>query len=140
MKRMTPAVLGGVVAGLLATAALAQNLSPKEQIDARVKVQTAVALWEIAEAEGDGEAMLVAGRLLSAVGPVERRDSAGDKPQFYSVGDIAAAARALGVEAGKADALASSANAETSERGYCYWDYECLGSGTFECGWIYVCN
>lgn len=105
-----------------------------------MKVQTAVALWEIAEAEGDGEAMLVAGRLLSAVGPVERRDSTGDKPQFYSVGDIAAAAKALGVEAGKADALASSANAETSERGYCYWDYECLGSGTFECGWIYVCN
>lgn len=140
MKRMTPAVLGSIFAGVLATVAVAQSLSPKEQMDARMKVQTAVALWEIAEAEGDGEAMLVAGRLLSSVGPVERRDSTGDKPQFYSVGDIAAAAKALGVEAGKADALATSANAATSERGYCYWDYECLGSGTFECGWIYVCE
>lgn len=128
------------MAGLLATVAVAQNLSPREQMEARVKVQTAVALWEIAEAEGDGEAMLVAGRLLAGVGPVERRDSTGDEPQFYSVGDIAGAAKALGVDAARADALVSSANAATTERGYCYWDYECLGSGTFECGWIYVCE
>lgn len=140
MKRMTSAILGGICAGLLVTAAVAQTLSPKEQIDARAKIETAVKLWEIAEAEGDGEAMLVAGRLLAGVGPVERRDSTGEEPKFYSVGDIAGAAKALGVDASKADALASSETAGTTERGYCYWDYECLGSGTFECGWIYVCN
>lgn len=135
MKHVAGVIVSGLCAGLLATSAIAQNLSPKEQIDARSRVATAVALAEIAEAEGDADAMLVAARLFSSVGgSVAKRGGDGSEKTFYSVGDVAAAAKALGADAGKADALAGSA---TSERGICYWDYEC---GTFECGWLYICE
>lgn len=137
MKRATSAFLAAAISGLFSTAVLAQALSPAEQLDARKKVETAVALAELAEAEGDGEGLLVAARLLASVGNVERRDSRGEKPTFYSVGDLAAAAKALGVDASRADAVVSHDSAAPN---YCYWDYECLGSGTFECGWIYVCQ
>lgn len=134
MAYVKSAILGGVIAGLVVTAAAAQNLSPKDQLDARKKVETAVALAEIAEAEGDGDAMLVAAKLLSGVGRVEKRGEQGAEPTYYSVGDVAAAAKALGADADKADAVANSA---TTEREICYWDYEC---GTFECGWLYICE
>lgn len=138
MKYLKSAVLGGAVAALIVTVAVAQNLTPAEEIDARTKVETAVALAAIAEAEGDGDAMLVAAKLFASVGTVAKKREKGAEPTFYSVGDVAAAAKALGADAGKADALANSAaSAPTTERGYCYWDYEC---GTFECGWIYVCT
>ena len=137
MKKATAAILSVAVAGALATATMAQNLSPTEQLDARKKVETAVALAEIAEAEGDGEGLLVAARLLAGVGKVERRDSKGAEPSFYSVGDLTAAAKSLGVDAARADAISSP---EAMEPNYCYWDFECLGSGTFECGWIYACT
>lgn len=137
MKKATAAILSLVAAGAVATTALAQALSPAEQLDARKKIETAVALAEIAEAEGDGEGLLVAAKLLASIGKVERRDSKGAEPTFYSVGDLTAAAKSLGVDGARADAISSP---EAMEPNYCYWDYECLGSGTFECGWIYACT
>lgn len=135
MTRIMKFAALSVATALSLTAALAQQLSVDEQVAARNKVQTAVALAQIAEAEGDGEAMLVAARLLASVGPVAKRGDTGESPELYSVGDIAAAAKALGADAGAADQLSTSQSSETTPT-YCYWKYTC---GYFDCDWIYVC-
>jgi hypothetical protein len=125
-------------AGLLASTSIAQELSTDEQNAVRGKVQTAVSLAEIAEAEGDAEAMLVAVRMLASVGPVAKRGESGDSPVLYSVGDLATAAEALGADAAAVEALRASATSSTTETQptYCYWDYTC---NTFDCAWVYVC-
>ena len=135
MKNLCASITVAFIAGVFSTSAFTQNLSPAEQLDTRKKVETAVALAELAEAEGDGEGLLVAARMLSNLGKVAKRDNGDNaEPTFYSVGDLAAAAKAMGVDAAKADAVMSHDSAAPN---YCYWDYEC---GTFECGWIYVCQ
>lgn len=135
MKKLNSAVLALAMTGCFSTVTLAQDLSPAEQLDTRKKVETAVALSEIAVAEKDGAALLVAARILASAGKVARRDS-GDtaEPTFYSVSDLTEAAKGMGADAAKADEIAAS---HSSDRGICYWDYEC---GTFECGWLYICE
>lgn len=126
------ATVGAIAFGAVA---IAQNLSPTEQLDARARVETAVALAEIAEADGDGDALLVAAKMLAGAGKVAKRDrNASGTPTFYSVGDLAAAAKSLGADGSKADEIAA---AEATDRGYCYWEFQC---GTFECGWVYLCQ
>lgn len=120
---------------MFAAPAVSQNLTPEQQLDARTKVQTAVALAEIAEADTDGEAMLVAARMLSNLGRVAKRDRDNQsEPEFYSVADLAASAKSMGAAADRADQLVAS---EVTDRGICYWEYKC---GTFECGWLYICE
>ena len=48
---------------------VAAEMTPERKAE-KVKVETALALAKIAEATGDGDALLVAARLLSSVGPV----------------------------------------------------------------------
>lgn len=137
MTRVTKFAALSAATALFLTAALAQQLSVEEQMAVKDKVQTAVALAEIAEAEGDGEALLVAGRLIASVGAVAKRgETDGDKPVLYSVADIAAAAKALGADNGRADALAMQSTADQAQPTYCYWQYVC---GKFECSWVYNC-
>ena len=137
MTRVTKFAALSAAAALSLTTAFAQQLSVEEQMAARDRVQTAVALAEIAEADGDGEALLVAGRLIASVGAVARRgETDGDKPVLYSVGDIAAAAKALGADDGRADALAVQATSGQVEPTYCYWQDVC---GKFDCSWVYNC-
>lgn len=136
MTRLMKFVSISLGCGLLATTSLAQQqMSVDEQLAAKARVQTAVALAEIAEAEGDGDALLVAARLLASAGPVAKRGENGDTPALYSVEDLAAAAKALGADAAKADAVAETARAPL-EPSYCYWEYKC---NTFDCAWVYIC-
>jgi hypothetical protein len=117
--------------------AYAQQLSPDEQAAARTKVQTAVALAEIAEAEGDADALLVAARMLSSIGPVAKKGEAlGDKPTLYSHQEMASTAKQMGADATKADAVATMSTAET-EPTYCYWYYNC--DSWNNCQWQYIC-
>lgn len=135
MTRMIAALFmtfGLAVSGL--SPASAQNLSPTQEIDARTKAATAAALAEIAEAQGDGEAMLVAAKLVSELGRVAKRNTSGGEPTFYSVPDMVAAAREMGANSANADAVAASASAD---RDICYWNFQC---GTFACDWVYICE
>ena len=113
----------------------AQQLSPAEEAAARTKVQTAVTLAEIAEAEGDGDALLVAARLLSSVGAVARRGAGAENPALYSVPQMATAAKALGADGAKADALATTATGASPTS--CYWYYNCDSNNN--CVWQYIC-
>lgn len=121
-----------------ASLTFAQQLSPGEEAAARTKVQTAVTLAEIAEAEGDGDALLVAARLLSSVGAVAKRGAGADSPALYSVPQMATAAKALGADSAKADALATTATgATTASPTSCYWYYNCDSNNY--CVWQYIC-
>lgn len=123
-----------LIFGLSSSAAITQPLSAEEQLNARGKLQTAVALAEIAEAEQDGEAMLVAARLLSSLGTVAKRDQPEDgETVYYSVKELADMAKGFGADGDRAEALMSTPE---EQRSICYWEFKC---GTFDCDWIYNC-
>lgn len=121
------------------TLALAGGMTPEKQADARTKVETAVALANIAKADKDGEAMLVAARLLAEAGPVAEQGAKmkDGKPTLIDAGKMAKAAKELGADAKKADAVASMAtsNGETA-RSDGYWYYSCDSYNN--CQWIYA--
>jgi hypothetical protein len=122
---------------MVAGMSYAQDQTSKEAADARTKVATAVALANIATAEKDGEALLVAARLLASAGPVAKlgESATSGKPALYDVGALAASAKEFGADAGKADEVAKMATAPTaSARGY--WYYTCDSFNN--CWWIWV--
>jgi len=133
-KRIAVAAAAIIIA---AGMSYAQDQTSKEAADARTKVATAVALANIATAEKDGEALLVAARLLASAGPVAKlgESATGGQPALYDVAGLAATAKELGADAGKADEVAKMATAPTaSARGY--WYYTCDSFNN--CWWIWV--
>ena len=122
-------------AGLVLMAAAA-DLTGAATGDARTKVATAVALANIATAEKDGEALLVAARLLASAGPVAKPGEAlkDGKPTLFDVAAMAASAKELGADAAKADEVAKMPTA--SERSDGYWYYSCNSFNN--CQWIYA--
>ena len=113
----------------------AEDQTIKESADVRTKVATAVALANIATAEKDGEALLVAARLLASAGPVAKTGEAGGQPALYDIGAMANSAKEFGADAAKADEVAKMATAPTaSARGY--WYYSCDSYNN--CIWIWV--
>ena len=129
------AVLG--FAGL--SAALAGELTPEQQANARTTVETAANLAAIAEATKDGQAMLVAAKLLAGVGPVAKPGEAlkDGKPVLLDVKSLAETAKSLGADAGTADGVA--AMSKPQPRGeYCYWYYNCDSNNN--CRWDYICS
>lgn len=121
---------------LTAGSASADDLTNATAGDARTKVETAVALANIAVAEKDGEALLVAARLLATAGPVARQGEGGDKPALYDVGALAATAKELGADAAKADEVAKMATAPTASARDGYWYYSCDSYNN--CQWIWA--
>lgn len=121
------------------TLALSGGMTPEKQAEARTKVETAVALANIAMADKDGEAMLVAARLLAQSGPVAEQGAKmkDGKPTLMDAGKMAKAAKEMGADAKKADAVASMAtsNGETA-RSDGYWYYSCDSYNN--CQWIYA--
>ena len=91
-------------AGFVSAAHAADATTPASA-DARTKVATAVALANIATADKDGEALLVAARMLATSGPVAKAGEAvsDGKPTLYDVAAMAASAKEMGADAGKAD-------------------------------------
>ncbi len=73
------------------TLAFAGGMTPQQQADARTKVETAVALANIAKADKDGEAMLVAARMLAEAGPVAEQGAKmkDGKPTLMDTGKMA---------------------------------------------------
>jgi hypothetical protein len=113
----------------------AEDQTTKESADARTKVATAVALANIATAEKDGDALLVAARLLASAGPVAKTGEAAGQPALYDIGAMANSAKEFGADAAKADEVAKMATAPTaSARGY--WYYSCDSYNN--CIWIWV--
>jgi hypothetical protein len=123
-----------MTAGLVSTAAAA-DLTGAAAGDARTKVATAVALANIATAEKDGEALLVATRLLASAGPVAKPGEVlkDGKPTLFDVSAMAASAKELGADAAKADEVAKL---PTAERADGYWYYSCDSFNN--CQWIYA--
>lgn len=129
------------VTAIVTAAAMAPSLAGdqvgREAADKRTKVATAVALANIATAEKDGEALLVAARLLATAGPVARlgESATSGQPALYDIGAMATSAKELGADAAKADAVAKMGVAPTaSARGY--WYYSCDSYNN--CMWIWV--
>ncbi len=120
-----------VTTGFAGTAALAAE----PDADARTKVATATNLAAIAEAEKDGDAMLVAAKMLAGSGAVAVRGEAlkDGKPTLYEIGDLVMKAKEYGADAAKADAVANSATSTAKSDGY--WYYSCDSYNN--CQWIY---
>ena len=122
----------------LGSTAFAGGITPEKQADARTKVERAVALANIAKADKDGEAMLVAARMLAEAGPVAEQGAkmTDGKPTFIDAGKMAAMAKELGADAKKADAVASMATSGETARSDGYWYYSCDSYNN--CQWIYA--
>jgi hypothetical protein len=121
------------------TLSLAGGMTPEKQAEARTKVETAVALANIAKADKDGEAMLVAARMLAEAGPVAEQGAKikDGKPTLMDVGKMAKMAKEMGADGKKADAVASSAtSAGETARSDGYWYYSCDSYNN--CQWIYA--
>ena len=85
----------------------------------------------------DGEALLVAARLLASTGPVAQQgeSAASGKPKTYDPAAMAASAKEMGADAAKADEVAKMAASPTSSpRGY--WYYSCDSYNN--CIWLWV--
>lgn len=129
------AAIAAVAAIMAVGSAAAADLTSKEGADARTRVETAVALANIAMAEKDGEALLVATRMLAKAGPVAKAGEAAGKPAMYDIGAMAASAKEMGADAAKADEVAKMAAEPTSStRGY--WYYSCDSYNN--CMWIWA--
>ena len=120
------------------SAAGAADLTSAAAGDARTKVATAVALANIATADKDGEALLVAARMLATAGPVAKAGEAvtDGKPTLYDVAAMAASAKEMGADADKADEVAKMAAAPTASARDGYWYYSCDSYNN--CQWIYA--
>lgn len=128
-----------MVGGLLSisvSSMLAGDLTSAATGDARTKVATAVALANIAKSSNDGEALLVAARLLTEAGPVAEPGTQvkDGKPTLIDVGAMAGMAKDMGADAAKAEAL--SKGPTSSERSGGYWYYSCDSYNN--CQWIYA--
>jgi hypothetical protein len=126
-----------ISAGLV-SAAYAADATAAGSADNRTKVATAVALANIATADKDGDALLVAARMLATSGPVAKAGEAvsDGKPTLYDVAAMAASAKEMGADAGKADEVAKMAAAPTAQARDGYWYYSCDSYNN--CQWIYA--
>ena len=117
----------------------AEKMTAEQQADARTKVATAMALANIAKADKDGDAMLVAARMLAEAGPVAEQGAkmTDGKPTLMDAGKMAKMAKEMGADAKKADAVASMAtSAGEKARADGYWYYSCDSYNN--CQWIYA--
>lgn len=137
---LAAALLAAPLLAASGAAALAEGMTAKEMTEARAKVQTAVALARIAKDSNDGDAMLVAARLIASAGPVAMGEPGADgKPSaMYDPKQMAAEAKAMGADAAKADMLAveptSKVSGATPPTGY--WINTCDYSGY--CAWAWL--
>lgn len=124
----------------LAAASPAAELTPEQKAE-RTKVHTAVDLARIAEETKDGDALLVAARLLASVSPVAMSAAkAGERPPMFDVQKMAARAKELGGDPVKADQLATQPTSKVSgsspatgfwQADYCPSGYDCTYT------WVY---
>ncbi len=115
----------------------AAEMGAKELAEARAKVQTAVALAEIAKQTKDGDALLVAARLIASSGNVAMTGETGDSPKMYDAKQMAADAKAMGADAAKADLVGAEATAMgTAADKPSYWINTCDYSGY--CAWAWL--
>lgn len=125
------------IALALLTTVHAADMTAKEVADARAKVQTAVALAELAKQTKDGDALLVAARLIASSGNVAVAGETGDSPKLYDARQMAADAKALGADAAKADLVGTEATAMgTAADKPSYWINTCDYSGY--CAWAWI--
>jgi hypothetical protein len=137
--RKSAYVLAAVLSFTSLPAAHADGLTPEQQANARITVETAANLAAIAESTKDGAAMLVAAKLLAGVGPVAKPGEAlkDGKPVLLDVKALAESAKSLGADAGTADGVAAMSKPQPLGE-YCYWYYNCDSNNN--CRWDYICS
>lgn len=127
-------------------AAHAQDeLTPEQQAEGRIVLQTARNLAIYGEAKGDALALVTAARMMAGVpgkvvasGPAERARSAGG--MSFDVDGLLDKAEALA----KGDPLVLKAAADIratateKDDAICYWEYYCYYNGS--CEYAYVCR
>lgn len=135
-------MLMGIVAVTgIAGAALADDATDvaRKLADDRAKVETAMSLIALGEAEQDGQMLAVAARLLAGVGPVARpgKSGAGSEPEFVNVEALIEAAGGFGGDTARAVRAASTPAAKPRYCALGYWSQTCDYNGY--CTWQYVC-
>lgn len=101
----------------------------------RAKVETAMNLIALGEAEDDGQMLAVAARLLADVGPVALRGTSGAEPQYVDLEVLIGTAGRNGGDTQRARTAMSSPRAEPRCLGY--WREVCDYNGY--CRWEYIC-
>ena len=131
MKTIRTVLVLALTAGL-GTAAFAQDMTPEQQAEMRTKVQTAMSLANIAMAEKDGQALMVAARMMAAAGAVAKPGEkvVDGKPTLVNVDEMMKAATDMGATPMATDAM--KAASPTSG----YWYYSCDSYNN--CQWIWA--
>ena len=143
MYLRTVSIAAGMAA-LVSFTALAQAqdaktpLSPAQLAEARGKIKIASGLITLGRAEKDPMMLAVALKMLGGLeAPVD--DPASGKP--YDLGALAEEAKGMaGDDKMVMEKISMTPVPKLGTDRYCAWDYECMGSGTFECGWDYSCG
>jgi hypothetical protein len=118
------------------------KLTSAQLAEQQSKVKIASGVIALGRAEKDPMMLLVGAKILADLGLPVADPASGDASKAYDVSAILAEAKGLaGDSQYLLDAIAAvpAVRAERGER-YCGWDYDCLGSGTYECSWVYSCD
>lgn len=136
---------GALAAFCLSGAAMAQDASPAQLAEQQAKVKIANGLIALGRSNEDPDMLYVAAKLLSGLGAnvIDPGADGVGEAAAYDVSALVAEARDMAGDdaalVARIDALPAVKAMRSGER-YCAWDYECLGSGTFECDWVYSCG
>lgn len=147
MNRMSRKFLslaaGAITMVCVPGAALAQDASAAALAEQHAKVKIASGLIVLGRSNEDPVMLYVAAKLLSGLGANVIDPGATGEAAAYDVSALVEEAKAMaaGDEAlmARIEKLPTERAARSGER-YCAWDYQCLGSGTFECDWVYSCG
>lgn len=101
----------------------------------RAKVETAMSLIALGEAEDDGQMLAVAARLLAGVGPVALPGESGAEPEFVDLEALIGSAGRSGGDTQRARTALSTPRAAPRCLGY--WREVCDYNGY--CRWEYIC-
>lgn len=106
----------------------------------RARVETAMSLVTLGEAEQDGQMLAVAATLLAGVGPVAvpKGTGADGGTEFVDLDQLISAAAERGADTTRA--IAAKGRGQRAERNYCalgYWSQTCDYNGY--CRWEYIC-
>ncbi len=142
---MWKTILAALMLAATAAGAYAQELTAKQQAEARITLQTARNLALYGEARGDALALVMAARMMAGV---PGRVAADSRPlQGRSAGAMSLDVEGLIGRAGemaKGDPLVLEAiaglraAAEDKSRSICHWEYYCYYDGS--CEYAYVCR
>lgn len=145
-KKLIHLAAGAVAFAALTGPSLAQDatLTTTQLAEQQSKVKIASGVIALGRAEKDPMMLVVGAKILSEL-DIPVADPASESKgasKAYDVATILAEAKKLADDQQYLLDAIAAVPTERAERGerYCGWDYDCLGSGTYECSWVYSCD